>query len=137
MISFNVIGVPQQQGSMKAFVVGKRAIVTSDNTKLKPWRSCVFDAALKAMGGAPMEMGPVEIWAEFRIQRPASSPKTRETLPDKTPDLDKLARGLFDALTGVCWDDDKRVVRMHISERYTDRNGEQPGVSVSIERIEL
>lgn len=137
MISFNVVGKAEPQGSTRAFVVNGKAVTTSTNKNLKPWRSCVFDAALKAMGGAPMVMGPVEIWAEFRIQRPASSPKTRETLPDKTPDLDKLARGLFDALTGVCWDDDKRVVRMHISERYTDRNGEQPGVSVSIERIEL
>ncbi len=122
---------------MKAFVAGRRAMITSDNTKLQPWRNRVSQVADEAMGRtATILTGPVEIWAEFRMPRPASSPKRTETLPDKTPDLDKLTRGLFDALTGIIWDDDKRVVRMHISERYTNRDGEQPGVSVKVEAIE-
>lgn len=134
-VFFNAIGIPQQQGSMRAFVVRGRAVQTSDNKKLRPWRNIVHDAAVMAVGDRGLFQGPVEVRAEFRMPRPQSSPKTRETLPDKTPDLDKLIRGLLDALSGVVFDDDKRVVSLNVTERYTDRDGEQPGVSVTIEPL--
>ena len=39
-----VPGIPVPQGSTKAFVRGGRAIVTSANAKLRPWRSTVSEA---------------------------------------------------------------------------------------------
>lgn len=121
---------------MRAFVVGGRARVTSDNAKLKPWRSVVSMEARQAMDAASESLiqGPCSVHAFFRLQLPASAPKRRRILPDKQPDLDKLARGLFDALTGVVWDDDKRVVSLTTTKRYTEP-GEQPGVLVTVRPV--
>ena len=47
-ISFFVPGVPQPQGSSRAFTTKTgRAYVTSDNAKLKPWREAVRTKAFR------------------------------------------------------------------------------------------
>lgn len=56
MISFTVPGRPIPQGSMKAFVRGNHAHLTSDNPALKDWRAAVGGAMrmdrLSSPGGA-------------------------------------------------------------------------------------
>jgi hypothetical protein len=61
MISFDVAGIPQQQGSMRAFVVAGRARVTSDNAKLKPWRNLVSSEAMLAMRDHPLFEGEMDV----------------------------------------------------------------------------
>lgn len=130
MISFDVLGTPVTQGSTRAFVVGKRAIVTHDKRKpLMDWRSDIARAAQACAGGKFAAAGvPVVVTAIFRLQRPKSLPK-RITECTKKPDGDKLARSLFDALTGVLWADDSQVVKHSIEKRYA-REDEAPGVVV-------
>lgn len=85
--------------------------------KVAPWRLAVQDAVGDLDWFTPFD-GPVEIWCTFFLPRPAS---VRRFLPTVPPDLDKLERGLFDALTiaGV-WSDDSLVVDSHSSKRYAD-----------------
>ncbi len=112
MIDFVVYGVPVPQGSTKAFIPKgwKRPIITHDSARTKPWRQAIIDATLEKMTGlAPID-GPVELRVTFYLPRPKSAPR-RILEPAKLPDLDKLVRGIGDALTtaGV-WRDDSQVV---------------------------
>lgn len=120
-LSFTVYGVPTPQGSMKAFVPkgSRRAYLTTDNKKLKPWRQEVSGTAKVAMQGEPpanRKIG-VELYLDFFFDRPSSVSKK---VPDKTtkPDMDKLLRGIFDALTGIAFEDDSQVVRSGQTKQF-------------------
>jgi crossover junction endodeoxyribonuclease RusA len=119
--TFTVYGVPAPQGSIKAFVTkrSRRVILTSDCKKLKPWRQEISGTALAAMNGCPpaaKEVG-VGVYVDFFFDRPKSVSKK---WPDKTtkPDVDKLLRALFDALTGIAFVDDSQVVRGGYSKQF-------------------
>lgn len=128
-ISFTVLGTPQPQGSMKGFVLpgkdgGKpRAILTSDNTKMKPYRQQVGWAALKARGDAGYgglfaeKHVPVSLDMKFFFAKPPSVSKKRTAMVVK-PDLSKLVRSTEDSLTGVIYCDDAQIVRMAVSKEY-------------------
>lgn len=114
MLIITAHGLPQPQGSSKAFIPKgwTRAVITSDNKKLKPWRYIVSTAAIETMGGAGRGvMGPVAVDMYFTMPKPKSAPKNRVTFPDKKPDIDKLCRSTLDALKDAgAIEDDARVV---------------------------
>lgn len=133
MITFSVVGHAQPQGSMKAFnVPGKRyPVVTSDNPSLKDWRQLVAFAAQRHAAGGPLR-GGVVVLLTFSLQRPKSLPKrVRQHL--KKPDIDKLARAVLDALTGILFVDDSEVVRLMVTKQYAAPQ-QAPGVLISIAR---
>lgn len=117
--TFTVLGVPVPQGSMKGYVRGGHAVLTSDNTKLRPWRDSVAWAAVEAMRahGLTVFEGPMVVRCEFFLPRPKSTPK-RITRPAKKPDLDKLLRSCLDAMTGIVFRDDAQVVTLTGWKRY-------------------
>ncbi|MDD7930114.1 RusA family crossover junction endodeoxyribonuclease [Microbacterium thalli] len=132
MTGFFVAGVPVQQGSKTAFVVGKRAVLTDSNkAQLKPWRAGVARVAQSAWWAEQPLDGAVQVSAVFVMPRGKSV--TRE-LPSVTPDLDKLIRALLDGVTdaGNVWRDDAQVVRLVVEEVY----GPEPGVHVDIAPIQ-
>lgn len=47
------------------------------------------------------------------------------------PDIDNLVKGLFDAVNGILWADDKQVVRVNATKVY----GEKPGFLMEVEEI--
>jgi Holliday junction resolvase RusA-like endonuclease len=105
--------------------------------RLKPWRATVAAAARAAYQGELMT-GPVWVVLLFRVPRPAGHYGTRNTLrasaPDRPavrPDVDKLARAVLDACTGIIWEDDSRVVGMVASKIYGP-----PGVAVIAKEVE-
>lgn len=136
-MQFTAYGKPEPQGSNKAYVNRRtgRPIVTSDNPNLKDWRQQVGMAAQAAPGytGALIE-GPVEVSATFHLNRPKSRPR-RAQYPDRRPDLDKLARGLLDAITGVLIRDDAQVCALLVHKRYAGP-GEAPRVEVGLRALE-
>jgi Holliday junction resolvase RusA-like endonuclease len=105
--------------------------------RLKPWRQDVKEAALAAMEHpqydnhvhrAPLD-GPLAASIVFTIrEQPASKPawwpvgerwsKTLRWRPASTPDLSKLLRSTEDALTGIAWKDDARVVEYRCLAKY-------------------
>jgi crossover junction endodeoxyribonuclease RusA len=116
MLLFVVYGKPEPQGSMKAFVVRGRPIITSDNTSLKPWRQQVALAALAQMKGGTPHDGAVEMQIDFYFDRPKSVKKT--ALKITRPDIDKLERAVLDALTGIAYKDDAQVVKVTKTKQY-------------------
>lgn len=140
-----VHGEPGPQGS-KRFV--GRGIMIESSPKVKPWREAVKWAALVAMGktellpGKPqieMIKGPVTCRIVFTMKRPPTAPKSRK-YPANAPDIDKLTRSTFDALTqaGV-WEDDGRVVDQHSIKVFPGSHPhalDVPGAVIFVERME-
>jgi crossover junction endodeoxyribonuclease RusA len=131
-IEFKVYGIPQPQGSTKAFIPKgwTRPIITSDNKKNKPWRQDVSGAALVEMqksGLALMEGVPIVINVTFVFDRPKS---LKKGVTDKItkPDIDKLLRSVLDALTGIVFKDDSQVVLAMVEKVF----GDQPGACISV-----
>jgi Holliday junction resolvase RusA-like endonuclease len=119
-IIFTVLGKPEPQGSMKAFVIKGKARLTSANTKMKSWRQEVGWAALDAWrDGEPFAAKhvPVKVDYLFVINPPPSKPK-RRLAPAVKPDIDKLIRACTDALTGILYVDDGQVVECHARKIY-------------------
>jgi len=124
MLSFEAPGQPVPQGSVRGFVAGGRAIITSDNSKLRPWRDTVTWAARDVLRGHSERAsfpitGPVQLVLSFWMHRPKNRPKTVDVLPLVPPDLDKLIRAVGDSLVnaGVIRDD-SQVVSITTTKRY-------------------
>ena len=81
--------------------------------------------------GEPPTDGSVRITASFAFMLPKSKRRKNAPAPAHVsrPDLDKLARALLDALTGIVYRDDSQVCSLSCSKCYA----EQPGVDVRIE----
>lgn len=119
-ISITVYGLPAPQGSKRH--VGNGVMIESSK-KVKPWRQDVKQAALDAIAGldgwTPLD-GPLLASMVFSFARPKGHYRTgrnahllRDSAPVRpsvTPDLSKILRSTEDALTGVVWADDARVV---------------------------
>jgi Holliday junction resolvase RusA-like endonuclease len=122
-------GRPIQQGSMIARIVKGRAVVHSHaSAELKAWRKTIA-TAIQAHGHP--QIGPyVEVRGTYYMPKPAST-KFPE-YPAGPPDLDKLTRATFDAITqsGLI-EDDARIVRMVIEEEWAAASGE-PGLALWI-----
>ena len=130
IIKFKVKGYPQPKGSTKAFIPKgwDRPIITADNPKTRPWAQKIgYLAQLHAPAGGPWD-GPVELRLVFGLKKPKSLPKKRRSWAIKKPDLDKLVRTVKDALKGVIYTDDSRVVSLHAWKDY----GDIPGVDIEV-----
>lgn len=128
VLRLNVEGTPVPQGSKSAWVnkATSRAVMFDQNTKkLAPWRETVHTAASVLFKGDRVDDVAVVVILEFRMPRPAS---VKRAFPHVKPDVDKLARAVLDALTGVVFKDDSQVVSLQASKVYSDR----PGVLVRV-----
>jgi crossover junction endodeoxyribonuclease RusA len=134
-IIFRVHGEPIPQGSMRAFVAGGRAKVRPDNKRCNPWRSDVAAVAARTMDGAPLLEGPVAIEMAFALPRPEKVPKARRGRPAAKPDMDKLARAVLDALTGVVFTDDAQVCELAARKMYREPS-RGPGVVVEVRELD-
>ena len=132
-------GIPQTKGSTKAFVPRgwRRAIVTNDNAKAKPWQGTIALAARAA--GVTMLPGAASLTMTFRFLRPKShigkrglraSAPARHT---QKPDIDKCVRVVLDALTGIAYADDSQVVDISAEKRWV--TGEA-GVRVVVDGLD-
>jgi len=128
--TFHVDGTPTAQGSVKAITRagGHANIVHANPIALRSWRQDIAARARDA--GVELTLEPVTVRLVFRLQRPASVTEKRRPFPSVKPDLDKLARAVLDALTGITYRDDAQVVRLDTSKVYADR----PGLTCTIGR---
>ena len=70
--------------------------------------------------------GPVSVMLDFELRRP-DRPKHPAHITK--PDLDKLCRGVLDALTSASvWNDDAQVDKLILSKHYSNT----PGVSIVV-----
>lgn len=121
MIKFSVDGVPVPQGSMKH--IGQGRMIHARSKELALWRASIALAADRAE--CKIHSGPIKVKAVFRLKRPKT---VKRLFPIVAPDLDKLIRGLLDALTNVAYEDDAQVIDIIAEKVYSDT----PGVDVEI-----
>jgi Holliday junction resolvase RusA-like endonuclease len=117
-VTIRAYGTPGPQGSKKHLGSG---VMIESSKKVKPWRQDVRFAALEAVDdGWELLDGPLVVAMTFALARPKGHYRTggnahllRDGAPARPhgmPDLSKLVRSTEDALTGVVWKDDARVV---------------------------
>lgn len=132
VLGFWVAGAPVTQGSKRAFARGGRAVLVEDRADvLVPWRAAVHRGARAAVEAQGWEMvplrRPVSVGLVFCLPRPRSS-LVGAPCTVRSGDVDKLARAVLDALTGVVFADDAQVVGLSVSKIWAGQGG--PGVRV-------
>lgn len=129
-LEVTVLGVPVTQGSMKV----RRGRITHSDDKLMPWRELIawhVRQECAAQGLTEPLDGPVAITATFTVRRPPSIPRSRWA-PWVKPDIDKLARGLLDAVVlGGAIVGDSQVITLMLSKVYPV-DGNLPGVTFTV-----
>ncbi len=129
-VEFRVLGEPQPKGSWKA-LIGKhgRAFVVPDNAHSKAWERAVAMAGLRVKPPRPLDC-PVRVEIEFWLARPAK-PKFADA-PAARIDLDKLIRSTGDALTGLLYVDDSRIVELVAAKKFGPVSGARIKVTALI-----
>lgn len=125
-----VHGTPATQGSkLPGVAANGRRFVREANPDLGRWRSQVAQAAGDAYAGELLDEA-VGLDLVFHRPRPAGHYKAsgglsaagrRTPYPIGAPDVLKLARAAEDALTGVVWMNDARVVDERIRKCWGER----------------
>lgn len=164
-LSFRVAGSPVAQGNKtiggrRARVHGQLAVLNpylveqSDmgtkkhpkGGRLRRWRAKVATVAriawLEQFGAAPPWDCACVLSIEFVFQRPAGDWLSPGQLragarahPDVKPDLSKVLRAVEDALSGIVYTDDARVVRYgEMFKRYAAWGG-AGGVAVTVQPL--
>jgi Holliday junction resolvase len=98
--------------------VQPRAVITSDNPKVRAWAELVAEAA-GHVAGEGLLVGPIALEIAFYLPRPQSLPR-RVIHHVKKPDLDKLIRATNDALTGVLYRDDSQIIEIRAHKGYAE-----------------
>ena len=127
ILALFVPGRPAPQGSKRH--VG-RGILVESSKACAPWRTTVAWHVAQVHIGAPLD-GPLAVRLQFVMPRPAGAPKRSTPPAVKRPDVDKLARAVLDALSGVAWRDDSQITDLRASKRLAELD-EQPGVHIHL-----
>ena len=149
-----VPGRPVPQGSKTAFISKStgRPIVVDKDVRLPQWRAKITAAAIEKQAelahtdqGLVMPIrGGIGCRIIFVLGRPLNhygTGKNADTLkasapryPANMPDIDKLLRAVFDALTDAqVWKDDGQVVWVQTQKHYPDTWGPGgPGVHITL-----
>jgi len=73
---------------------------------------------------------PIIVYVNFYLQRPKSRPK-KYIYPDKKPDLDNLEKILYDAMQGIIYTNDSRIIEKHVKKEYG-----QEGLNIEVYTIQ-
>jgi crossover junction endodeoxyribonuclease RusA len=142
-LTFTVPGVAAKKGSTRAFIPKgwKRAVITNTDPKAKAWQQLVSEAATQALSRSslqPFADGPVLLDVWFFLPRPKKFLTKKYAPVDvpliTTPDVDKLARVVVDALTRVVYPDDSRVIDLYVHKRYCAA-GELPRAVITVRAV--
>lgn len=129
-IKFTVYGYPVPKARARTVRLPNGKMTSYTPKKTAAWEESI---RLQALACRPEKLldGPLELNATFYLLRPKSRPK-RMKYPDTKPDLDNLGKSLIDALEGLIFTNDSRIVDKVLRKRY----GEPPRVEINIKPIE-
>jgi len=127
--TFTVAGAAATKGSTIGIwsPAEARVITRTDSARLAVWTHAVQWAAKAARVRCVPK--PRAVRVEACCILPARAGEARPTRP---PDIDKIARALLDALTGVAYADDAQVTELVISKAY----GAAPATTITIAEAE-
>lgn len=127
MIHLDVLGVAQPKGSVSAAYDKARHRMNrwdSNSRKGKPWAAEIQRVFTLQTGWWPGDPPayprdvPLAVDIVFHLPRPRHT--RYPVAPLGKPDVDKLIRGVLDALTGAAWQDDAQVVNVNADKVWAD-----------------
>lgn len=114
--SFRVAGRPVAKGSKRGFVKGGRVVMVEAARNLTAWQNAVRFVLQDWPHG--LLTGPVALAVIFYFPRPKS--RKKQIFITTRPDLDKLARAIGDAMTGIVVRDDAQIAIMAQAKVYDE-----------------
>lgn len=138
MINFIVLGEPQGKERPRVVLGGKHTYTpkkTADYTNRVIW------AALDEMSAARLKVSEKAIELDvtaYKSISPSWSKKNKERARNgfyptfRKPDLDNIIKLIKDALNGICYADDKQVIRITADWRYSN----SPRIEVCVREAE-
>lgn len=145
-VVLEVLGTPAPKGSSRAIMRGGFAALVpsgSDENRREQqaWVTCVRQAALAFLGRDRKEPlfveRPLELLVAFRMPRLGTHYSVKGGLkasapahPIRKPDFDKLLRATCDAMTGLVYDDDARIVRCVVDKLFAAPGHEGASITV-------
>lgn len=130
ILDVRIFGLPVAQARARARTfqyAGHTRVSMYDPATSRDWKRTVLAQILPHKPPAPVD-GPLVLTVVFYLPRPKSAPK-RVQYPDRKPDLSNLVKAIEDALNGVVFTDDARLVDVGMSKRYDVA----PGVSIRLD----
>lgn len=123
-IEFTIPGEVRGKGRPRATKMGANVrLYTDDKTAAYENKVAMFGS--QAMAGRPPIDGPVRLTLVAIVPIPPSWPKKKQAdalagrvWPTGKPDLDNCLKAICDGLNGVCFADDKQIVRSDQEKRY-------------------
>lgn len=116
MITFFVDGKPQGKGRPRF----------ARNVVYTPKQTLEYEKLIASCYSGDMLQGPlfVDITAFFSVPKSYSKAmkkaiKNGEITPTKKPDADNIGKVVMDALNGVAYEDDKQVIDLRVSKKYS------------------
>lgn len=140
-LCFKALGRPAPQGSKVALAYGR---MRESSIHLKPWRKIVKEAAVEARGAGWDPTFPMCVHIELVFARPQDQFGIRGLKPSapkyhtkRVCDVDKGARAILDACTGVLFNDDSQVFDLTVSRRYCNLpEGEPEQAIITVEMVD-
>lgn len=135
--SLFIPGIPASKGSYRP-ITGRSRTTGKPVTRLipmdrkeRPWRDHVRDTILSHKHPTIPHNSYVTVETTFYLPRPKTIPPTKRKHPTVKPDIDKLQRALYDAITEThIWHDDCQITDVTSHKRYADNT--TTGVSLTI-----
>lgn len=134
VIEFTIDGEVQAQQRPRFRRIGK-GVQTYDPKESAEYKKYV---AKVAENYAPEQLIESEIILTIDVYKSIPKSYTKKQrkqiedgvlLPIKKPDVDNLAKGIKDGITGVIWKDDSLITELHIRKFYSDK----PRAEIKIE----
>ena len=129
-IAFNVVGTAEPHPRPRARIMPVKSgrscaqIYTPAGGKARAWQQAVARAARRAYAG-PAMVGPVSATIVVYAPRPKKYCRKRDD-PGPLPmdargsgDADNYAKGILDAIEGICFVNDAQVTRLSVEKWYT------------------
>lgn len=135
--SLFIPGTPASKGSYRP-ITGRSRTTGKPVTRLipmdkkeRPWRDHVRDTILSHKHPTIPPNSYIKIETTFYLPRPKTIPPHKRKHPTVKPDIDKLQRALYDAITEThIWHDDRQITDVTSHKRYADNT--TTGVSLTI-----
>lgn len=128
-IEFTVYGDPIPKARARTVRLPNGITTTYTPKKTQSWEDMIRLQILKHKPEKLID-GAMALKATFFLQKGKSISKKRE-YPETKPDLDNLLKCLTDAMEGIIYTNDSRIVDESVGKRY----GDPPRVEVSLEEI--
>lgn len=129
-IRFTVYGQPVAKARARTFATAAGKVGSYTPRATREWERWIREEAGKHRPPQLLD-GPLVLEATFYVLKPKSSPRRRQ-YPDTKPDVENLGKAVCDALQGLIYVDDSRIVEEILRKRF----GDPPRVEIAIRAAE-